>query len=212
MRFRPAKEAFDEWLRTHDLREFFVRWDQVVPSELEEFREILEAAETERPIQAYLEQHPHILIEHLGGGHGRWVIPQKRLGAEFVPDFVIGEASSGGHEWYLVELESPRARMFARAGHPGAELNHAISQILTWRSWLTANRDYAARARREHGLGLSDISPALDGLILIGRRELEDEKMVAVRHQYGADLKITIHTYDFLLEALAAKRGMRDSQ
>jgi hypothetical protein len=28
---RLLKEASDEWLRTHDLREFFVRWDQVSP-------------------------------------------------------------------------------------------------------------------------------------------------------------------------------------
>jgi len=203
---RSAKEAFNEWLRTHDLREFFVWWDQVTPGEKDELTSLLETADSERPIQAFLEKHPHVLIEHLGGGHGRWVIPQKRLGSEFIPDFVIGELSSIGYEWYLVELESPRAQMFTRAGHPTVELNRAINQIVSWRSWLTANRDYAARPRREQGLGLTDISPAPTGLILIGRRESEGETE-ALRRQYTNDLRIAIHTYDFLVDSLVAERS-----
>jgi hypothetical protein len=35
-------------------------------------------------MQSYLSAHPELLIQHLGGGHGRWVIPQKRLGAEYL--------------------------------------------------------------------------------------------------------------------------------
>ncbi len=206
MRFRPAKEAFNEWLQTHDLREFFVFWDKVTPVDEKEFATIIDAAESERPIQKFLEDHPHVLIEHLGGGHGRWVIPQKRLGSEFVPDFVIGEDSSVGYEWYLVELESPRSEMFTRAGHPTVELNHAINQIISWRSWLTSNRDYAARPRRDHGLGLTDISPTPPGLILISRREFESHDTSAVRRQYMSDLHIAIHTYDFLLDSQVAKR------
>ncbi len=206
MRFLSPKEAHNEWLQKHDLRDFFVYWGNVIPEEIEEFAAILSTAESERPIQKFLEDHLHILIEHLGGGHGRWVIPQKQLGSEFVPDFVIGEASSIGHEWYLVELESPQSKMFTRTSHPTVELNHAISQIISWRSWLTANRDYASRPRRDHGLGLTDISPTPPGLILISRRGLDSPDTSTLRRQYTNDLHIAIHTYDFLLDSLVAKR------
>jgi hypothetical protein len=99
--------------------------------------------------------------------------------------------------------------MFTRAGHPTVELNRAINQIESWRSWLTANRDYATRPRREHGLGLADISPTPSGLILIGRRESEGETE-AVRRQYTNDLRIAIHTYDFLVDSLVAERPRKN--
>src|SRR5438132_663909 len=70
---RSAKEAFNEWLRTHDLREFFVWWDQVTPGEKDELTSLLETADSERPIQAFLEKHPHVLIEHLDGGNIRTI-------------------------------------------------------------------------------------------------------------------------------------------
>jgi hypothetical protein len=116
-----------------------------------------------------------------------------------------------GYEWYLVELESPRAQLFTRAGHPTVVLNRAINQIVSWRSWLTANRDYAARPRRDLGLGLTDMTPAPPGLILIGRRDAARKEMTAVRRQYAQDLRIEIHTYDFLIESLVARRSSYNS-
>jgi len=55
-------------------------------------------------MQAFLEREPSMLLQHLGGGDGRWVIPRKRLGAEHVIDFIIGERDSAG--WQAVELKS----------------------------------------------------------------------------------------------------------
>jgi Domain of unknown function (DUF4263) len=92
-------------------------------------RQCLQTATVEREVQSVLEEYPILLARALGGGHGRWVIPQKRLGAECVPDFIIGARSSLGYEWTLVELESPRGRMFKRNGDPSKELSHAIRQI-----------------------------------------------------------------------------------
>ena len=81
-------------------------------------RQCLQTATVEREVQSVLEDYPILLARALGGGHGRWVIPQKRLGGECVPDFIIGAKSSLGYEWTLIELESPRGRMFKRNGDP----------------------------------------------------------------------------------------------
>lgn len=41
-------------------------------------------------MQTFLAEHPHLLVQYMRYGHGRWVVPQQRLGAELVTDFVIG--------------------------------------------------------------------------------------------------------------------------
>ena len=99
--FKPAIFEAD------DLHEYFTWWDNVTSAQVKEDLECLDKATSERELQAFLEGHPNLLIQHLGGGHGRWVVPQKRLGSEFVTDFVIGERHSFGFQWQAVEIESP---------------------------------------------------------------------------------------------------------
>ena len=135
----------------------------------------------------------------MGGGHGRWVIPKKRFGCEYVTDFLIGEKSSIGFEWYAIELESPKAKMFTKAGNPSKTLTHAIRQIQDWRRWLQLNQNYASRPRNESGLGLTDITADLPGLILIGRQANIDESSNGLRRQMVTDSRIKIHSYDWLL-------------
>lgn len=200
------KANFQDWLDRQPLKEYFVSWDSVSESQLNSLIEAIDTSTTEAPIQQYFERNPNLLIEHLGGGHGRFVIPQKRLGAEFVPDFVVGEKSSIGYEWYLLELESPRARLFTRAGKQSAELTTAINQIQQWRAWLAVNQNYAARDRSEGGLGLEQVSTSPPGLILIGRRALTDESTNRLRRQIAHETRIAIHTYDFIIDTARAKR------
>jgi Domain of unknown function (DUF4263) len=179
------------------LAEFGVKWLGDHAAAEAALRDCLQTATTELPVQKVLEKHPVLLARALGGGHGRWVIPQRRLGAEHVPDFVIGTKSSLGNEWTLVELESPSQRMFKGNGDPSPELTHAIRQIVDWRSWLTANLDYARRSGDSHGLGLDNIDPNSPGLILLGRRGL-GEATRDRRRQLGQQLNIRIHSIDWL--------------
>ncbi|MFC1805789.1 Shedu anti-phage system protein SduA domain-containing protein [Planctomycetota bacterium] len=151
-------------------------------------------------MQRYFEDHPEFLVQVLGGGHGRWVIPQKRLGSEHVTDFLLGERHSFGYEWLAVELESPKRRMFNRSGDPSATLTHAIRQIHDWRGWLKRNQPYASRPREESGLGLPDIDCNVTGLVLIGRRDDVDPSTNELRRQMVTDLRIQIHSYDYVLD------------
>lgn len=197
---KPTKQELiaDDPLHDYDS---FVWWDEVSQEDVDSLRFAIDTARGEREMQVYLEKYPIALIQHLGGGHGRWVIPHKRLGADFVPDFLISERSSLGFEWYGVELESPTASLFNASGDPSAKLNHAIRQIMDWRVWLDKNLDYAARPRDKQGLGLMDINGKLPGLILIGRRDSLDPSNRERRRQMGGDLRIQIHTYDWLVDS-----------
>lgn len=201
----------DDLLADDPLAKFFVWWDDLSHLEVDAFEQRLAVATREQDLQELFEAHPILLVQHLGGGHGRWVLPRKRLGAEFVPDFVVGERSSEGYAWQLIELESPSARMFTKKGDPTAQLSHAIRQVKEWRAWLVNNQNYAARPRTDNGLGLTDISPNCPALILIGRRPTP-EGTNALRRQMTADDKIEIHTYDYLLEAAQGRVTWTTSQ
>jgi hypothetical protein len=186
-------------IRKDPLGEFFVWWLDFSTKDITAFKKCLARATREADLQKFLDAKPGLLAQQLGGGHGRWVIPQKRLGCEYVTDFMVGEKSSAGFEWYAVELESPMAKMFTKAGDPSRQLNHAIRQISDWRSWLERNQPYAARLRTEHGLGLTDISPRLPGLILIGRTSDIADSSNELRRQMMNELRIQIHSYDWLI-------------
>jgi hypothetical protein len=200
LEFRPASR--ENILRNDPLREFSVDWlERIDVSLLVTFRVCIDGAGDERPIQQFLTEHPILLACVLHGGHGRWIIPQARLGAEFVPDFVLGEGDSDGVHWTLVELESPAAKLFTKKGPPSMQLNQAMYQVRTWRSWLEANRDYATRSPTGKGLGLTDINPATAaGLILLGRRAALTAKDIVRRKDLHAEQRIVVHTYDWLFE------------
>jgi len=187
------------------LPEFFVLWDNVTREQLANFRSALNKARRESDMQRYLQANPFLLIQHLGGGNGRWVIPQTRLGAEHVPDFIIGDRHSFGFEWQVVEIESPSAMVFTKSGDPSKILNHAIRQITDWRSWLRRNQEYASRRREQNGLGLVDIGSDVKGLIIIGRRDAIAPSTNERRRQLCSDLRIDIHSYDWLVGTLQGR-------
>ena len=151
-------------------------------------------------MQDFLTSSPLYLVQHLGGGHGRWVVPQCRFGSQYIADFVVGEKHSFGFDWQLVELESPLLPMFTKTGNPSSTMTHAIRQIQDWRAWLHANQSYAGRDVKDGGLGLLDIVGDTPGLILIGRRRDLDESTNQLRRQMMRDLTIQIRTYDSLCD------------
>jgi hypothetical protein len=211
-RIRTVDEAHEEALAADSLRDFFVWWDELTQRDVARLLRAINRASVERDLQGYLERHPEMLIQHLGGGHGRWVVPQVRLGSQHVPDFLIADADSGGRHWTAVELESPRRAMFNRNGDPSRFLWHAIRQIIDWRVWLELNRDYAVRSRDDQGLGLRDITSSVPGLILIGRSGSMSTNRRQFRNALGRQLRIEIHSYDWLVDRATGRvRTLEDS-
>ncbi len=195
----------EDILTSDPLREYFVWWDDITKEDLTNLKEKLNSVKSEQSMQKYFENNPIFLIQHLGGGHGRWVIPHKKLGSEFITDFVIGEKHSGGFQWTAVELESPKAIMFNKNGDPNKTLNHAIRQILDWRAWLKKNQNYASREREKNGLGLIDIDSQVEGLIIIGREKYLNPNNNELRRQISLENRIKIHTYDWILRMASGR-------
>ena len=204
----------------------FVQRDDITESDIVAYEATLVKAEDEPAMQRFLDAHRGFLVQDLAGGSGGWVIPQARLGSEHVTDFLIAKEDYGGIAWYAVELERPQARIFTKKGDPSAALTHALRQVADWRIWLSRNLDYAARPRLQSGLGLTDIDPQLEGLIIMGRdRDLDQRESNARRQSLERAHHVRIRTYDWLSaqarERIAGKpttpdpagpgrRGLRD--
>jgi Domain of unknown function (DUF4263) len=156
----------------------------------------------ERLIQRFLEQHPYVLSV-LVSGQETYCIPRKRLGAEYVPDFVIGAVDSLGIHWVFVELETPQSSIYLKNDHQlGAEARKGVNQIMEWRGWITDNLAYARQRPSENGLGLFDIRPNSAAVVLVGRRLRLMGNKESVRHELKELNGIHLHSYDWLIEAL----------
>jgi hypothetical protein len=156
----------------------------------------LESAEDEKPMQRYLEEHPQLVLGELGA-QCRWVIPQKSLGGEYVPDFLVARLDSTGVVWTLIELESPRVLLFTE-GRQRKQLSKGMNQINDWRRWLANNQDTARRARSRNGLGLVGITSMARGIVIIGRADQRTDDDRERIQQIMFQQQITIHSYDWL--------------
>jgi hypothetical protein len=173
-----------------------VMWLTVPPSLASELAAIVDRAEDESSIQRFLETHPALIAQLLGGGHGRWVFARHRLGSEHIPDFMLCERDSGGYHWTLIELESPMHRPMTKAGEQSAKLTHALHQIRDWRIWLRKNIQYAHQE-----LGFVDLDLEFKAMVVIGRRSMQKEEH-RERYRELSDAQTTVMSYDRLVDQI----------
>lgn len=156
-----VRASSPEWsaTRSEDLEEFAV-WDAASEEDIDELEEVINRADDEKPVQKFLQDRAYLLTALLGGKE-RFCIPQKRLGGEFIPDFVIADVDSLGVRWLLVELETPKSGIYLKDGSALDKFaREGVDQIIDWRSWMMNNIAYAQRPRKNHGLGLPDQQPS----------------------------------------------------
>jgi hypothetical protein len=187
--------------RQADLSQFAIE-NEVSEDDIVELEAVITTAEDERPIQRFLEENGHVLTALLVG-YERYCLPQKRLGSEFVSDFILGDVSSLGVRWVLVELETPRSGIYLKRGLQFDKYaRKGTDQVIDWRNWLSSNISYARTPRSEGGLGLFDIREKSDAIVMVGRRSNMPETTDAKRFEYRQSSNIQIHTYDWLLDTL----------
>lgn len=199
-----ARQAtYSKWsmAKSHELSEFNIK-NVVSEDDIAELEAVITAAKDERPIQKFIEDNGH-LITSLLGGRERYCLPQKRLGGEYIPDFIIGDVDSLGVRWVLIELETPRSGIYLKNGlELDEKARKGVKQVIEWRNWLSRNISYARQRRSDNGLGLFDIREKAEAVVLVGRRALMPKTKDAQRHEYRQSNNIQIHTYDWLLEKL----------
>ncbi len=167
-----------------------------LPAELPvHFRQVLDDAQDEKPLQEFFEKNPAALLTGILRPHRAWVLPRQILpkpeGGFWVPDFMICDWTSVGPQWLIVELESPTGKPTNTKGI-SAKLRDAQQQIEDYRGHLQRN----AALLRDGGFpGIQGNVPAW---ILIGRRgtrsTVEQNRLANLR-QYN----IEVATYDRVL-------------
>jgi hypothetical protein len=209
------------------LAQFHVWWMDISAEDIAQYEAVLNAAESEKPLQEHLTAKPMLLVQSLDGGQGRWVLPHKDLGGRFEADFVIGHRWSGPTwEWVLVELQTPKlksprnpdGRLFLKSDRQSEQLDEGLRQINEWCRWIALNIDTAKRPRSQMGLGLTEIESDPPGLLIIGRESDLTTEHAAMRRQLGLQHNVKIHNYDWLareakarLAEMARYKQQRDS-
>jgi len=199
---KTLREAVEEWTG-EPWPEAALKDETVTRDDVIGLQNTLEEAKDEKPLQEYLTKHPALLSTVGFGVEAKWVFPKLKLGEQFVPDFAVVDVRSSGYKWYLMELESPVARVLTRVGgEPSKEYRHAKQQIDDWRIWLRANVAYS-KERKYYGL-----DDTFMGIIVMGRRS---ELNISLRDRYR-ELSIanpTVMSYDRLLEFASEKAGWK---
>lgn len=160
----------------------------------------LDDARDEKPLQLFLARHTHLLTCLLPPGREGWCWDRPRLGAEFVPDFLLCTRNSTGIHWVLVELESPTRPPLNQSGLPSGKLAEALGQIRDWRAWLRQNIAYA-----QQQLGFADLNAECPAYVIIGRRSSLQSRSIT-KFRELSDNRTTVMTYDRLLDAVGRGR------
>jgi hypothetical protein len=158
----------------------------LVERTLFEFAGILATEGREEEAHQFLKANPILL----GLTSSIEPVSKLKLGDDYVTDFVIREQGDG---YVFVEIERPSMPLFKKGDPPErtADLNHAIEQIESWRSWVGRHHAYLATK-------LEGVSPDPLCWVIAGRRTTmaprQVQRLEEINRMYRGVFRI--FTYD----------------
>lgn len=180
-------------------------WHDFTTSVVDQFAEVVEqSGKVERSLQSFLEANPALVAAALlRGGHGRWVMREKRFGDAFRADFLAAEASSLGIEWHLIEIEPPVTRgvykpqvgWYDRAAR-------GIQQIREWRAYIDVHRESLWKPRTDWGGGLPRITSDAKGWVIVGREGDFVGQHQWIRDNLKKSENIEVRSWDFFVRSV----------
>jgi hypothetical protein len=173
---------------------------------LAEFSRVLASADSEKPVQEFLEQNLWIVAARWAPWCA-WVRPEAPFGSRYRADFLVARTDSYPPlAWTMVELESPKAALYTQQDREASKLREGLAQIKEWRRWLT---DYGDIARAPvvpggEGMGYRYIDRGARGVVVIGRRAaMSPSDQVNRRNSELDGHLISITTYDSMIDKAA---------
>ncbi len=152
-----------------------------------EFEDLLNIRTKEEELHRFLNQYSFILHPSAE------VISKKKLGEDFITDFVLIASTTQGPIYILVELENSNHKLLTKGLTLTAPVNHALKQTRDWDVWLESNKSY-----------IQNKLPNFETpkyLIVIGRTdtftEIQKEYMRSYNRQWQ---NLEILSYDDVLE------------
>ncbi len=153
--------------------------------------------QSEEAVHQLIVKNPTLLA--INWPHQNEAFTKLALGTQHTTDFAYAREDSPGFRWEFIEIESPWALRFTKAGEVSAALNHGIRQTVDWHAWFADQRDYVRRnfpyGKEMHAQGLADLTCTL----IIGRRSnLTPQTKTLLQSLMRPGL--VIMSYDTLLE------------
>jgi hypothetical protein len=150
------------------------------------------------------------------GHHGTWVIPQATIkpsgfsnGPGKIPDYLFAGDSSDGVTWWVVELKSPRHRLFTEnkdaSVRQSAALIDGTNQLRSYIEFCERNQGYIRDV-----LGLRSFTSPY-GILIIGREsELHaNREKQRLKSLFNKDSRvIQIRTYDAFIRHMEDIMGI----
>lgn len=150
------------------------------------FEALLNDAQKEEELQVFIKENPMMLHPTAE------LIPKKKLGDDFITDFVLVTPNDQGPTYTLVEIEKSSHPIIVKDNSLSSQTNHAIKQTRDWDVWLESNKAY-----------LQGKLPGFETplyLVVIGRGNTLDDTAKAYLRSYNRDWKnIELLTYDDVL-------------
>lgn len=134
------RQAFDDLT---GIEEFRPKYPMLWPdfTDVAGLAQLLVGDPNEEALQAYLRDHPALLLGAVGDGDDTDLafLPKPRIGGQFVADFALLKYSQGGCTIRLVEIEPSSEPLFTAAGTPARRFQSAIGQVHDWGEWISRN-------------------------------------------------------------------------
>lgn len=208
---------YENWPDKWPKKENSTIWyDDVTQEQCTGFESLINAKAGERAIEKYFSNNKEVLELTVQmfptGNHMSWIFPKKQIRAAssdptggLIPDYLLAGASSGGVEWFMLELKGADKRAFAKAGKRvwlSADANKGVCQLLNYIDWASHDQAYL-----RDSLGLTGFREP-KGVLLIGTDE-ETEDDSQLRNFKGAwnnlSTRLQIRSYSALLREVKKK-------
>jgi hypothetical protein len=152
---------------------------------LDQLDDMIKSALPERAYQRFLEDNP-VLLDPLAAE----IIPQARLGTEFVADYAVRRHD---FRYVAVEIKKPQDSIVTKKNNFSAVFTRAVGQVLDVQGWVNENVSYAQKM-------LPEIENPY-GLVIIGRRgDMSVDEQAKLRRWCANSRNIEVLTFDDLVD------------
>ncbi|MCH5344497.1 MAG: DUF4263 domain-containing protein [Acetatifactor sp.] len=170
-------------------------------------QDIIDNSCKEKEIQIYLQEHPYILSNIIGGYNE--ILPKFKLGSEYECDFLSFTKYSMRMEITIFELKLPNAKLLTTANIPTKDLSLAISQVSKYMNWAKDNETYFRKQLFKryapNNKAYEQFYPLFEyhSVIIIGQRSQFSENENSYRKDFyrTSNGSIEIIPYDRLIES-----------
>lgn len=175
--------------------------------EAKNFLDIINEAKKENDVQRYIKSNQKwfiplsILKAYDFGHHFSCVVPEFQLGSQYRLDYLLVGKNSLGYQFVFVEFEDVNVDFRIKTANAETEkVRKGLNQIRDWKRWIDQNRAYFFASEGIKEFANNVPSWGFRYCLVVSRRDRMDEISNQLRGEMQSETRVTIMTYDRLVE------------